>query len=363
MSSLRGVASVGKRSRSAVITFAVSSTESVVCVTTASFAGSRTRELLGIGHGLDQVDVPADARVEAAHRALDLRMAGVADQDHVEPVARVLADFHVHLGHQRAGRVEHGEPAPRGLLLHAARHAVRAEDDGRAVRHGVELVHEHGAEAAQAVHHEPVVHDLVAHVDRRAEQLDRALDDVDRAVDAGAEAARIGEQDLHRPAALLRRLSSSASMISMIAPVVIADVRDVEGREVGFAPVEVQEVDDVAVDEAVVGVADRAAEDQREPDREPVWPRAGSERSHADDRDARSPPASARKNQRCQPPASARMPKAAPSLCRRVRSRNGPDRQDLVQLEVADDVPLRELVERDHDRRQPDPDERGLALR
>ena len=104
----------------------------------------------------------------------------------------------------------------------AARHAVGAEDHGRAVRHGVELVHEHGAEAAQAVHDEPVVHDLVAHVDRRAEQLDRALDDVDRAVDAGAEAPRIREQDLHQAAAFLRRPSSSASMISMIAPVVIA---------------------------------------------------------------------------------------------------------------------------------------------
>ena len=98
---------------------------------------------------------------------------------------------------------------------------MRAEDDGGAVRHGVELVHEHGAEAAQAVHDELVVHDLVAHVDRRAEQLDRALDDVDRAVDAGAEAPRVREQDFHQAAAFLRRLSSSASMISMMAPVVM----------------------------------------------------------------------------------------------------------------------------------------------
>ena len=40
-----------------------------------------------------------------------------------------------------------------------------------------------------------VVHDLVAHVDRRAEALQRALDDLDGAVDAGAKAARLGEDD------------------------------------------------------------------------------------------------------------------------------------------------------------------------
>ena len=148
-------------------------------------------------------------------------MPGVADQDHVEPVARVLADFHVHLGDERAGRVEHREPTPGGLVLDGARHAVRAEDDGCAVRHGIQLVHEHGAEAAQPVDHELVVHDLVADVDRRAEELDRPLDDVDRAIDAGTEPPRIREQHLHGAVAFFRPLTNSASMISMIAPVVI----------------------------------------------------------------------------------------------------------------------------------------------
>ena len=145
----------------------------------------------------------------------------MADQDHVEPVASVLADFHVHLGDERAGGVEHGEPAARGFLLDRARYAMRAEDHGRAVRHCVQFVHEHGAEAAQPVDHEFVVHHLVAHVDRRAEELDGALHDVDRAVDAGAESPRVREQDLHGAAALLRRPCRSASMISMIAPVVM----------------------------------------------------------------------------------------------------------------------------------------------
>ncbi|WP_267393552.1 hypothetical protein [Sphingomonas sp. GC_Shp_1] len=40
--------------------------------------------------------------------------------------------------------------------------------------------------------------DLVAHVDRRRTALDRLLDDLDRADDAGAEATRLGEDDLER---------------------------------------------------------------------------------------------------------------------------------------------------------------------
>src|SRR5690606_27910531 len=49
----------------------------------------------------------------------------------------------------------------------------------------------------EVVHHVAVVDHLVADVDRRAQRLDRALDDLDRAVDAGAEAAGIGEDDVH----------------------------------------------------------------------------------------------------------------------------------------------------------------------
>ena len=65
------------------------------------------------------------------------------------------------------------------------------------VRHFGQLLDEHRALRAQVVDHEAVVHDFVAHVDRRAERFERALDDLDGAVDAGAEAARLGEQDVH----------------------------------------------------------------------------------------------------------------------------------------------------------------------
>ena len=91
---------------------------------------------------------------------------------------------------------------------------MRGEDHRRAVRHLVELLDEHRAQRAQALDDVAVVHDFVAHVDRRAEQLERALDDVDRAIDAGAETARIGEQDPHHFASDARRLLRYASSSS-----------------------------------------------------------------------------------------------------------------------------------------------------
>jgi len=75
---------------------------------------------------------------------------------------------------------------------------VRAEDDGGAGGHLVQLLDEHRALRAQVLDHVLVVHDLVAHVDRRTAQLERALDDLDRALDAGAEAARAGKHHFHR---------------------------------------------------------------------------------------------------------------------------------------------------------------------
>jgi 4-hydroxy-3-methylbut-2-enyl diphosphate reductase len=111
--------------------------------------------------------------------------------------AALARDLQVHLRHQRAGRVEHLQRAARGFRAHRLRHAVRGEDHRRAIRHFVQFLDEHRAALAQVVDHELVVHDFVAHVDRRAEGFDRALHDLDRAIDAGAETARVGEDDVH----------------------------------------------------------------------------------------------------------------------------------------------------------------------
>ena len=124
-------------------------------------------------------------------------MAFVADQHHIAAGAAMPHDFHVHFRHQRTGGVEYLEPALRRFAAHGLRDAVRAEDDGGAGRHFVEFLDENRAALAQVLDDETVVHDFVAHVDRRAQGFDRALDDLDGAIDAGAETSGIGEHDVH----------------------------------------------------------------------------------------------------------------------------------------------------------------------
>jgi len=71
---------------------------------------------------------------------------------------------------------------------------MRAEDERGAGRHLGEVFDEDGAFGPQVVDDVGVVHDLVAHVQRRPVLGERALDDLDRAVDAGAERARRREE-------------------------------------------------------------------------------------------------------------------------------------------------------------------------
>ncbi len=77
-------------------------------------------------------------------------------------------------------------------------YTVGRKDHGR-VRIGdfVQFLHKHGAFGLEGVNDEPVVHDLVAHVDRRAVLFERQFDDPDRAVDAGAEAAGAAKYSLN----------------------------------------------------------------------------------------------------------------------------------------------------------------------
>ncbi len=79
------------------------------------------------------------------------------------------------------------------------------------VGHIVEFVDENRAARTQALDDETVVHDLMAHVNRRAERFERAFDDLDGAIYAGAKTTRVGEYDFHgsilprRPNACLKR--------------------------------------------------------------------------------------------------------------------------------------------------------------
>src|SRR5690606_4939101 len=74
-------------------------------------------------------------------------------------------------------------------------HSMGRKDDRGTGRRLFEFIDEDGALGAQVGHDITVVHDLVAHIDGCAEQLERPLDDVDGAIDAGAETARLSQND------------------------------------------------------------------------------------------------------------------------------------------------------------------------
>ena len=88
--------------------------------------------------------------------------------------------------------------AQRGVAVHLGRDAVRREHDGRALRHVLLALDEDRALLLEPPHDVDVVHDLLAHVDRRAVQDEHLLDRLDRALHAGAVPARAREQQTAR---------------------------------------------------------------------------------------------------------------------------------------------------------------------
>jgi hypothetical protein len=151
---------------------------------------------------LERVDVllgldEHDRAGHLAHRALDLLVPGVADEHDRVALGSELDRLAVHLGDERAGRVDRAQPALQGVGMDRGRDAVSREDGHRALGDLVaELLDEHRAALGELLDNVLVVDDLLAHVDGSAVQLERLLDRLDGAVDAGAVAARSGEQEL-----------------------------------------------------------------------------------------------------------------------------------------------------------------------
>ena len=85
-----------------------------------------------------------------------------------------------------------------GLVADLGRDAVGAVEQRRAFGHFVERLDEHDAAPLEALDDVLVVDDLVIDVERGTEEVERPLQALDRHVDAGAEAAGIGQDDLHR---------------------------------------------------------------------------------------------------------------------------------------------------------------------
>ena len=123
----------------------------------------------------------------------DLFVALMADQQNVVVLASEALGLVVHLGDQWAGRVDHLEVAGGGRLVDGRGHAVRREHHDGSLGHFVRLVDEYRSGLGQGLHDMPVVHDLVAHVHRRAMLLQCAFDGLDGAIDSGAVPPRLSQ--------------------------------------------------------------------------------------------------------------------------------------------------------------------------
>ncbi len=121
-------------------------------------------------------------------------MRRVADEEDRVAALREAASLLVHLRDERTGRVDGAEAARGRVQVDLRRHAVRGEHADRALGHVLLGLHEDGAALLEAPHDVDVVHDLLAHVDRRTVLLEQALDRVDRALDSRAVPAGAGEQ-------------------------------------------------------------------------------------------------------------------------------------------------------------------------
>ena len=121
-------------------------------------------------------------------------MAFVADEKNVEVLGGEPLGLLMHLGHQRAGRVDRLEIAGLRLVVHLRRHAVGGEHHDRALGHFVVLLDENRALSLQGGDDVLVVHDLLAHVHRRAVQLQRLFDGLHRPVDPGTVTTRLSQQ-------------------------------------------------------------------------------------------------------------------------------------------------------------------------
>src|SRR5712691_2006822 len=114
---------------------------------------------------------------------------GMADQDQRPSFRHVALALIVDLGHQRAGGIEDRQAACGRFLLHAPRHAMGAEYGDGERRDFRQILDEDCALVLQAFDYVFVVHDLVAHIDRRTIFFEGALDDFDCTNDARTKSA------------------------------------------------------------------------------------------------------------------------------------------------------------------------------
>src|SRR5262249_10323542 len=165
-----------------------------LCVVKAQRRLSKEGEAIGVVNfelvdGSDRIDHDGAIR-SLAGSAHDFLVVLVADKNDGALFAGEFQRFQVHLGDERAGRVDHFEGALLGFVTNGGRNAVSAEHQDRAVGHVFDGLDENRAAATQLFHNVRVMNDFVVNVNGSAVGLERQFDDIDSANDAGAEPTR-----------------------------------------------------------------------------------------------------------------------------------------------------------------------------
>ena len=122
-------------------------------------------------------------------------MSLVADEQDLHALSSEALGLQVHLGDERAGRVDRLQPPITRLGVHRRGHTVSGEDNRRPLGDLVELLHEDRTALLEPVDDVLVVDDLLAHIDGGTVEIQSLLYRHHGAVDARAVAARSCEED------------------------------------------------------------------------------------------------------------------------------------------------------------------------
>jgi hypothetical protein len=145
-------------------------------------------------------------------------MALVTNHDDLQACIVMALRLDMDLAHKRASRIDKNHLAPRSLGRHSLRHTMRRKDNRAIIGAIFKFLDKNSAFGAQIVDNIFVVHNLVAHIDRRAPLIDCNLDNLDGAVDPRTKAARGGKNNFerwffHRRAPLSPELSDAPAQV------------------------------------------------------------------------------------------------------------------------------------------------------
>ncbi len=119
-------------------------------------------------------------------------MTLVADVDDLVSLIGHPPHLVVHLGDQRAHRIDHDPGPVLGPGHHLRRRPVGREHHRRPFGNLADVVDEDDAGPLEGLHHPLVVDDLVVAVDGRFEDPNHPGEGLDRHLDTGTEPARLG---------------------------------------------------------------------------------------------------------------------------------------------------------------------------